>query len=106
MSLRNRASSSVFGFAFQPSARFLAAPDSDDSAERAASAEDSAFLGGHYNKGRPHSSLGHGIPETPIARPLPQPQLHRHRVQPSCQVRTMNILYGLHHEYSWENCAA
>src|SRR5262249_11870944 len=53
----------------------------------------------HYNKGRPHSSLGPAIPETSVARPLSYPQLHRYRVPPDCQIRAQDILYGLHHEY-------
>src|SRR5215467_4874189 len=60
----------------------------------------------HYNKGRPHSSLGPAIPETSVARPLSYPPLHRYKVSPDCQIRAQDILHGLHHEYSWENCAA
>jgi putative transposase len=60
----------------------------------------------HYTKGRPHSSLGPAIPETSVASPLSYPQLQRYRVPPDCQIRAQDILYGLHHEYSWENCAA
>jgi putative transposase len=60
----------------------------------------------HYNKGRPHSSLGPAIPETSVARPLSRPPPHRYRVPRDCQIRAQDILYGLHHEYSWEHCAA
>ena len=60
----------------------------------------------HYNKGRPHSSLGPAIPEISVARPLSYPPLHRYRVPPDSQIRAQDILYGLHHEYSWEDCAA
>jgi transposase InsO family protein len=60
----------------------------------------------HYNKGRPHSSLGPGIPQKSDAPPLPRPRARRHTLPPYCQIRATGILYGLHHEYSWENCAA
>ena len=60
----------------------------------------------HYNKGRPHSSLGPGIPEQSGATPLPRPRTRRHTLPPNCQIRAMDILYGLHHEYSWESYAA
>jgi transposase InsO family protein len=60
----------------------------------------------HYNKGRPHSSLGPGIPEKSDAPSLPRPRARRHTLPPYCQIRATGILYGLHHEYSWENCAA
>ena len=60
----------------------------------------------HYNKGRPHSSLGPGMPEESAARQPPTPRTHRHKLPPDCQIRAKDILCGLHHEYSWENCAA
>jgi Integrase core domain/Acetyl xylan esterase (AXE1) len=57
----------------------------------------------HYNKGRPHSSLGPGTPE-----PMPKPhlsQLHsRHRLPRDCQMTVEDILGGLHHEYQLEKC--
>jgi putative transposase len=57
----------------------------------------------HYNRGRPHSSLGPGIPE-PSASTASQaigydlPQGHRVAAKP--------ILAGLHHEYRLERVAA
>ena len=60
----------------------------------------------HYNKGRPHSSLGPGIPEKSAATPFLRSGTGRHRLPPNCQIRARDILSGLHHEYSWENCAA
>jgi putative transposase len=60
----------------------------------------------HYNKGRPHSSLGPGMPEKTVTRPLPPPRMHRHKLPPDCQIRARDILCGLHHEYSWETYAA
>jgi putative transposase len=58
----------------------------------------------HYNTGRPHRSLGPGIPE----------QMHRgadshRRADEPCRasrVIAKPILGGLHHEYRWENAAA
>ena len=60
----------------------------------------------HYNKGRPHASLGPGIPEEFVAKALPPARMPRHMVPPACQIRAGDILCGLHHEYWWENCAA
>jgi len=59
----------------------------------------------HYTKGRPHSSLGPGIPERMPTLGLPQ-RHPRHRLPRNCQVRVEDILGGLHHEYWLENCAA
>jgi putative transposase len=57
----------------------------------------------HYNRGRPHASLGPGIPEAPtlaVARSAGRhiPQGHRVAAKP--------ILAGLHHEYRLEPFAA
>ena len=52
----------------------------------------------HYNKGRPHSSLGPGIPDPPSDLPV-APQLHRHRIPNHLKVMAHPILGGLHHEY-------
>jgi transposase InsO family protein len=52
----------------------------------------------HYNRGRPHMSLGPGIPQPPVALPVPL-QAHRHRIVPHLGVMTHPILGGLHHEY-------
>ena len=59
----------------------------------------------HYNKGRPHSSLGPGIPEQTPSRTLVL-QWQRHRLSPECQIRVEKILGGLHHEYWLEKCVA
>jgi transposase InsO family protein len=59
----------------------------------------------HYNKGRPHSSLGPGIPERMPTIRLAQ-RHPRHRLPRDCQVRVEDILGGLHHEYWLENLAA
>ena len=59
----------------------------------------------HYNRGRPHSSLGPGIPE-PVEMLLPM-QLHgRYCLTDIRKVAARSILGGLHHEYRWERVAA
>lgn len=59
----------------------------------------------HYNQGRPHLSLGPGIPEpAPVFLPL---QGHdRHSLAEDCKVVARAVLGGLHHEYRWERIAA
>ena len=52
----------------------------------------------HYNQGRPHTSLGPGIPDLPIALPV-TPHEHRHIVPGYLKVVAHPILGGLHHEY-------
>ena len=51
----------------------------------------------HYNRGRPHMSLGPGIPDPPAAT-APQ-SASRHRRGGSYSVRANPVLGGLHHEY-------
>jgi transposase InsO family protein len=58
----------------------------------------------HYNQGRPHSSLGPGIPE-PVGM-LPRRSRGRHFSAKDCKVASRAILGGLHHEYRWERIAA
>ena len=58
---------------------------------------------GHYNHGRPHSSLGPGIPD-PLG-PLPLASESRHQL-PARRVIAKSILSGLHHEYRFEEIAA
>jgi hypothetical protein len=51
----------------------------------------------HYNRGRPHSALGPGLPE-----PMPdhvKPNEHRHRLPVGHRVVKRSVLGGLHHEY-------
>ncbi len=60
---------------------------------------------GHYNRGRPHSSLGPGIPEPPEGLPA-KPQPHRHRLPKDARIGVKPILGGLHHEYRLEKLAA
>ena len=59
----------------------------------------------HYNRGRPHSSLGPGIPEPPQAS-VPASG-HRHKLPPEGYgVKSTPVLGGLHHEYRLEKEAA
>jgi putative transposase len=52
----------------------------------------------HYNEGRPHMSLGPGIPQPPPHVPASQ-HAHRHQLPAHLQVAARLILGGLHHEY-------
>jgi transposase InsO family protein len=52
----------------------------------------------HYNRGRPHSSLGPGLPDPSLNLPL-QFQRQRHRFDQSSRVVAHSVLNGLHHEY-------
>ena len=58
----------------------------------------------HYNRGRPHSSLGSGIPEPPQAKVSASG--HRHRLPNGYRVTTRPVLGGLQHEYGLEKEAA
>jgi putative transposase len=59
----------------------------------------------HYNQGRPHSSLGPGIPEPAAVFQLLQGN-GRHSLAQDCKVVARVVLGGLHHEYRWERIAA
>jgi len=52
----------------------------------------------HYNQGRPHSSIGSGIPDPPADFPVTL-QEHRHRIPGHLKVVSHPVLGGLHHEY-------
>lgn len=58
----------------------------------------------HYNRGRPHSRLGPGLPE-PGPETIPR-SAGRHRLRRDEIVRASPILGGLHHEYCLERLAA
>lgn len=58
----------------------------------------------HYNQGRPHSSLGPGIPEAQETPSVPI-NLTRHRLPNDATVTSTKILGGLHHEYRLETAA-
>jgi transposase InsO family protein len=51
----------------------------------------------HYNRGRPHSSLGPGVPDQHSA--FPRLQRHRHRFDRPISIVARPVLNGLHHEY-------
>lgn len=53
----------------------------------------------HYNGGRPHSSLGPGVPGPPTGHALALKPESRHRWMPGALVRAKSVLGGLHHEY-------
>jgi putative transposase len=55
---------------------------------------------GYYNRGRPHASLGPGIPE-PIQADVPASG-HRHLLPVGYGIRTKPVLGGLHHDYRLE----
>jgi transposase InsO family protein len=54
----------------------------------------------HYNRERPHASLGPGIPE-PVSESIPEPS-DRHRLPVGHRISVRSILGGLHHEYRLE----
>ncbi|PYX83765.1 MAG: hypothetical protein DMG70_09290 [Acidobacteria bacterium] len=59
----------------------------------------------HYNRGRPHASLGPGIQER--TKKPPRSAVYGKRQSPEdCRIRTRNIRCGLHHEYWLEKVAA
>jgi hypothetical protein len=53
----------------------------------------------HYNRGRPHSVLGPGVPDPPENSIVPLPPW-RHRLDDFRSIHAKAILGGLHHEYS------
>jgi putative transposase len=57
----------------------------------------------HYNRGRPHTSLGPGIPHPPAG--LPATPLIGHRLPAQSRVVSRSVLGGLHHEYGLELAA-
>src|SRR5437870_7706003 len=58
----------------------------------------------HFNRGRPHSSLGPGIPEPSFPK---VPLLNkRHHIPDHHRVSAIPVLGGLHHEYKLEKIAA
>jgi len=59
----------------------------------------------HYNEGRPHMSLGPGMPQPPPPLPVVL-QAHRHRLPEHLCVVVRPILGGLHHDYRLEEQAA
>jgi putative transposase len=58
----------------------------------------------HYNRGRPHASLGPGIPDGPVNDAIREST--GHRFPNGYRVAASAILGGLHHEYRLEPKAA
>ena len=56
----------------------------------------------HYNRGRPHSSLGPGLPDPPPDRGVPS---NGHQLPADHRVVATGILGGLHYEYRFEAAA-
>jgi transposase InsO family protein len=54
----------------------------------------------HYNQGRPHSSLGPGVPDPPKERVKVPKSTSRRPLAADALIRVKSILGGLHHEYS------
>jgi transposase InsO family protein len=59
----------------------------------------------HYNAGRPHMSLGPGMPQPPASLPASLHE-HRHQFPEHLRMVARPILGGLHHEYCFEEKAA
>jgi transposase InsO family protein len=53
----------------------------------------------HYNRARPHMSLGPGVPDPPPATHHNFNSRSRHRLREDAAVRANAVLGGLHHEY-------
>jgi hypothetical protein len=60
---------------------------------------------GLYNCGRPHMSLGPGLPDPPPEPAFPEQQKSRHRVSVPLRVNVKSVLGGLHHEYALQAAA-
>ncbi len=58
----------------------------------------------HYNRGRPHSRLGPGLPEPSPG--LPVAPIAGHHLPQDVRGIARPILGGLHHEYGWERLVA
>jgi len=60
----------------------------------------------HYNRGRPHSALGPGVPDPPQELAVNPRSECRHRLAAGARVLAKSVLGGLHHEYSLEAAPA
>ncbi len=54
----------------------------------------------HYNRGRPHSRLGPGVPDPPDLLAAIRKPKSRHRLEEGVSVLVKSVLGGLHYEYS------
>jgi putative transposase len=61
---------------------------------------------GHYNRARPHMSLGPGVPDPPASGALGHNCGARHRIGERLLVHVRSVLGGLHHEYSLASASA
>jgi putative transposase len=52
----------------------------------------------HYNQGRPHMSLGPGLPQPSLSLPVPL-HTYRHGIPENLHIVVQPLLGGLHHEY-------
>jgi putative transposase len=59
----------------------------------------------YYNTGRPHMTLGPGIPQPPASLPVARHE-HRHQMTHHLRVVAHPVLGGLHHDYRLEEKAA
>jgi len=59
----------------------------------------------HYNHGRPHRSLGPGLPIA-ASKPTRLSPINRHQIPQGWRVVKKSILGGLHHEYELKKVAA
>ena len=60
----------------------------------------------HYNRARPHSALGPGVPDPPQKPAVIPNSKSRHRLAADVLVLATSVLGGLHHEYSLETAPA
>jgi putative transposase len=54
----------------------------------------------HYNRGRPHATLGPGVPDPPDILTTERKLESHHRLGEGVVVLAKSVLGGLHHEYS------
>ena len=59
----------------------------------------------HYNRGRPHASVGPGIPDL-RGKPIRRSTAQWHALPAASRIRVKDVLGGLHHEYWLEEIAA
>src|SRR6185503_17339614 len=58
----------------------------------------------HYNEGRPHRSLGPGVPDPPERTPMVPKSESPHRLAMGALVLAKSVLGGLHHfRVAWES---
>jgi hypothetical protein len=61
---------------------------------------DGCLIAGLYNRGRPHSALGPGVPDPALESVQVPKSESRHRLPAGARVLAKSVLGGLHHEYS------